>query len=73
MEELGLNLRVARIRRGETLWTLAKKVDVWPARLSEIETGQREPTPELVQRICGALGIREAELYSKREKTDVRK
>ena len=62
MQDLGLNLRIARIRERETLWSLGKKINILPARLSEIERGQRIPTPEVLEKICGVLGISMAEI-----------
>ena len=67
MQDLGLNLRIARIRRRETLWSLGKKVNILPARLSEIERGQRIPTPEVLEKICGVLGVNVVEIQGSQQ------
>ena len=37
----GMDLKIARIRARLTLWELAKRSGVHPARISEMETGKR--------------------------------
>jgi hypothetical protein len=37
-----MDLKVARVRAGLTLWELGKLADTRPERISEMETGKRE-------------------------------
>ena len=37
----GMDLKLARVRAGLTLWELGKLASVHPARISEMERGQR--------------------------------
>ena len=62
MQDLGLNLRIARIRKRETQYSLSKKINFHPSRLSEIETGKVIPTSEILEKICGVLGVNVAEI-----------
>lgn len=51
----GQQLRVRRTVAGLRLWELAVKVGVNPGRISEIETGRRDASPEEWARIDAAL------------------
>ena len=46
-----LELKVMRMKRGLRQYEVAAMVGIAPCRLSEIETGRRQPDPELLQRI----------------------
>ena len=48
----GLELKLARVRLGLTLWELGKAANVRPERISEMERGQRE----IDQAVVEALG-----------------
>lgn len=56
-EPLGLRLRIARMRIGLKQYELAAKVGITSTVLSQIETGLKEPNPDLLQRIQAALEI----------------
>jgi transcriptional regulator with XRE-family HTH domain len=47
----GLELKIARFRAGLKQYELAAKVGIGPSELSEIETGRREPSAELLEQI----------------------
>jgi transcriptional regulator with XRE-family HTH domain len=51
-----IELKVKRIKAGLRQYQVAAEVGVAPCRLSEIETGRRQPSPELVQRILEVIG-----------------
>ena len=53
----GLDLKLARIRAGLKQYEVASKVGIGPTQLSEIETGRREPLPQLLQRILKVLRV----------------
>lgn len=54
-ELVGEQLREIRLDRGETLRTVAKRADVSPQYLSEVERGHKEPSSEILQAIGGSL------------------
>ena len=51
----GLEIKITRIRSGLKQYELAAKLGINQARLSEIETGRREATPELAQKIIEVI------------------
>jgi transcriptional regulator with XRE-family HTH domain len=53
-------LKLLRIRRGLRQYQVAAKVGIAPCRLSEIETGRREPSPELLERIIRAIEVKDS-------------
>ena len=44
----GMDLKIARIRAHLTLWQLGKRSGIHPARISEMERGQRPITEAVV-------------------------
>jgi transcriptional regulator with XRE-family HTH domain len=51
----GLELKIVRLRAGLKQYELAAKVGIAPTQLCEIETGRREPAPELLERILRVI------------------
>lgn len=51
----GLELKIARIRAGLKQYELAAKVGIASTQLCEIETGRREVSPGLLERILGVI------------------
>lgn len=47
----GLQLKFARLKAGLKQYELASKLGIDPARLSEIEAGRRQLSPELAKQI----------------------
>lgn len=56
-ETLGCRIRELRIKQNLGLRELASKAEVSPSYLSEIESGESEPTVSKMQRIAKALGV----------------
>jgi transcriptional regulator with XRE-family HTH domain len=56
-EMLGEALREERTGQGRTLREISQLARVSLGYLSEIERGQKEPSSELLNAICGALGV----------------
>ena len=56
-----LELKLMRIKRGLRQYEVAAKVGIAPCRLSEIEIGRREPSPELLKRILEVIEAKESE------------
>ena len=54
---VGLELRLARIRRGLHLYQVAREIGITPARLSQFEGGHREPPPDLEDKLRAVLGL----------------
>ena len=54
---LGGALRTARLAQSRSLREVAKSARVSLGYLSEVERGQKEPSSELLNSICEALGI----------------
>jgi transcriptional regulator with XRE-family HTH domain len=53
----GTEIRLRRQLGGDNLVAFAKKAQISFQHLSEIELGQKQPSPEAFKRICDALGI----------------
>jgi len=51
----GLELKIARLRAGLKQYQLASEVGIASTQLSEIETGRREVSPEVLERILGVI------------------
>lgn len=47
----GLDLKIMRLKAGLRQYDVAGQVGIPPNRLSEIESGRREPSPELLERL----------------------
>ena len=61
-EQLGLNIRVMRVRKQMTQEQLAFNADMHPTYLSEIERGKRKISVEMLIRVAKALDCKAAEL-----------
>lgn len=48
---VGLDIKIARIRKGLRQWELASKVGICQNTLSLIEAGRKRARPELLERI----------------------
>jgi transcriptional regulator with XRE-family HTH domain len=59
---LGAALRAARQRQGRTLREVSEAAGVSLGYLSEVERGRKEASSELLVAICGALGVRLADI-----------
>lgn len=57
MRKIGENIRFYRTLRGLTQTALARKVQVAPAYISQIEANQRVPSLKVTRRIANVLGI----------------
>jgi transcriptional regulator with XRE-family HTH domain len=57
MKKIGENIRFYRNLRGLTQTALARKVQVAPAYISQIEANQRVPSLKVTRRIAAVLGI----------------
>ncbi|HEX6077832.1 MAG TPA: helix-turn-helix domain-containing protein [Micromonosporaceae bacterium] len=53
----GSRIRAARLAAGLTLRELARRAVVDPGYLSQIETGKRAPSPEILARLGDVLGV----------------
>lgn len=59
---VGANIRRAREARGLPQDELAHRAEVHVTYLSGVETGKRNITMNVLERIAGALGVEETEL-----------
>lgn len=59
---LGQLIRELRDKQDVSLREFAKKIEVTPAHLSDVELGRRFPSPELLKRIATALKVSVEEL-----------
>jgi transcriptional regulator with XRE-family HTH domain len=64
---IGARIRALRAARGLTLDGLARAGEVSRAMLSRIERGESSPTAQLLNRICGGLGITLSRLFAETE------
>jgi len=53
------DLKTMRLMAGIRRYRLAAQLHISPGRFSEIESGRRQPLPELLQRILEALEARQ--------------
>lgn len=56
-QTLGAALRARRLSQGRILTDVARAAHISPSYLSEVERGKREASSELLDAICGALGV----------------
>jgi transcriptional regulator with XRE-family HTH domain len=59
---LGERIRERRLELGITLREFARRVDVSAPYLTDLEAGRRNPGPEVLARIAGALQLPAADL-----------
>lgn len=52
----GLDIKIMRLKAGLRQYDVAARVGIPPNRLSEIESGRRQPPPEILQRILDIIG-----------------
>ncbi len=51
----GLDIKIARLKAGFRQYDLAARLGIPPSRLSEIESGRRELSPNLLKRLFEVL------------------
>jgi transcriptional regulator with XRE-family HTH domain len=61
---IGARIRNLRSEQGFTLEALADKADVSRAMLSRIERGESSPTAQLLNKVCGGLGVTLSTLFA---------
>ena len=61
---IGARIRALRAKRNLTLDGLACRADVSRAMLSRIERGESSPTAQLLNKVCGGLGITLSEFFA---------
>ena len=66
-DRLGARIRALRAERGLTLEGLSAAAEVSRAMLSRIERGESSPTAQLLNRICGGLGVTLSALFAAAE------
>ena len=55
VEVNGIELKIARIRAGYRQYEVAAQLGIHPCQLSEIESGRRKPSAEILQRLLQIL------------------
>src|SRR3978361_254938 len=68
-ELAGRVLRSERVEQGRTLQQIAERAGVSPQYLSEVERGRKDASSEMLASICGALGLRLADLLAESGRT----
>lgn len=56
-------LKTIREQRGETLESMASKLQIGISRYFYIETGKRPASPVLAEKIANILGVKEDEIF----------
>jgi len=64
---IGTRIRALRSERDLTLDVLASRAGVSRAMLSRIERGESSPTAQLLNKVCGALGVTLSVLFAATE------
>jgi transcriptional regulator with XRE-family HTH domain len=65
---ISARIRDLRAQRGLNLETLASRANVSRAMLSRIERGESSPTAQLLNKVCGGLGITLSEFFAETER-----
>jgi transcriptional regulator with XRE-family HTH domain len=65
---IGARIRALRAARGLTLESLAGLAEVSRAMLSRIERGESSPTAQLLNKVCGGLGVTLSEFFAEAER-----
>jgi transcriptional regulator with XRE-family HTH domain len=63
-QRIGARIRELRADKNLTLEALAERADVSRAMLSRIERGESSPTAQLMNKVCGGLGITLSALFA---------
>ncbi|HXT78955.1 MAG TPA: helix-turn-helix domain-containing protein [Acetobacteraceae bacterium] len=66
-DRIGGRIRELRVERSLTLDALAGLADVSRAMLSRIERGESSPTAQLLNKVCGGLGVTLSTLFAEAE------
>ena len=56
-ELVGSAVRARRLQRGLRLRDVAERASISAQYLSEVERGRKDPSSEMLESICGALGL----------------
>jgi DNA-binding Xre family transcriptional regulator len=62
MQDVGMGLRLERVRQRRTLKEIALQAGIHPTTLSLIETGRVNARPDELTRICAALSLNVEEI-----------
>ncbi|MBM7856176.1 transcriptional regulator with XRE-family HTH domain [Desulfohalotomaculum tongense] len=62
--DIGKRIKNIRQQQGLSMNELARRAQVAQSNLSYIESGQRQPTFDLIQRICNGLGLTVPEFFN---------
>jgi hypothetical protein len=68
-ELAGQVLRSERIEQGRTLQQISERAGVSPQYRSEVERGRKDASSEMLESICGALGLRLSDLLTASSRT----
>jgi transcriptional regulator with XRE-family HTH domain len=68
MEDVGAQLRKARVERGMSLRELARRLELSASALSQIETGKNRPNVETLYMIVAELGLSLDDLVFRRKR-----
>lgn len=71
-DNIGMRVKLARVAQGLTQLDLAKKTNVNPSQISNLETGKRMPHLETVARIVFGLGLSLDEICGDKQELHVR-
>lgn len=55
MQVKGIDIKIMRMRVGILQYELAARLGIHPSQLSEIESGRRQPSDELLERLLEIL------------------
>ena len=62
MQVKGIELKIMRMRAGIRQYELAARLGIHPSQLSEIESGRRQPSPELLEHLMHILNEGKADV-----------
>ena len=68
--DIGTRISELRTQKGYSVYKLAKLSEVSATYIHELEDGKKQPTVEVLSRICSALDITLAEFFSPETNSD---
>lgn len=66
-QRVGINIRYWRQKRGLSQEEFAERAELHPTYVSGIETGKRNPTVKIIERVAAALDVNPGELFDQNE------
>ncbi len=67
-KKLGTNIKRIRTKKGMTQGDICRALDLDRGYVSSLESGKRNPTLAMIEKVAGALGVTSDELLKEHDK-----